>query len=252
MRTNEQAVVSAKERIAELKAEYMDALSAYITYDDEAEDKKRERFLTCQQKGTALFNFIENFVGDSDLLGAHRNGRWVTGLAEDCSSHLDSIVSHFDFLRSRVAKYPEIAENIEPCETAYANMQRMVVEYLPQEISKKLRKKFSDNNLPVMGFDVTAADSALPRWQIFTSLALGAMFVIASATMAIMIPKMTDTQEFVLRGMLAVGMAAMTPIIPGFVKLTSKIGGRGAYFTIVAGGSIAIFVMIWLLNPPKL
>ena len=71
--------------------------------------------------------FIENFVGNSGLLGAHANGKWVTGFAENCHSVLKAFVVHVLFLRSHSETLAGALE--QPDTAAYANMQRMTKEY---------------------------------------------------------------------------------------------------------------------------
>lgn len=253
MQTNEQSVVNETNKIELLKQEYLQAIEIFRSSSKSCGgDDRMRRFLACQQRGTALFNHIENFVGNSGLLGAHNNGIWVTGFAELCCSYLQSLIGHFKFLRSYQDEFPLIVETIEPTETAYANMQRMVVEYLPPSTATSLRNAFVDHNLPIMGFDVPAASSATPRWQTITGFVVGLIFVLSGVVSAIFFPEPTVYQQFTFRGMFAIGLAAMAPIIPGFVNFTSKVGGKAGYMTIVAGGSIAIFLIIWMVNPPKL
>lgn len=251
--TNEQAVLTARARISELKQKYMECLRSLHQSDADPEVKLKH-LLSCQEAGNGYFNYVETFVGDSGLLGAHHNGKWVTGFAEDCFSVLDTLIFHFRFLRSYAEEFTAIRQCIEPSSVAYANMQRMVVEYLPEEKASELRHKFVDSKLPTVGFDVKAVESTtrVPQWQIITGLAFGIIMVVVSIVIAIAIPEPTMYQQFVLRGAFAIAIAAITPIITGFMNVTAKINTKGTYFKVVAGGALAMFVLLWVVNPPKL
>ena len=253
-KSNEQAVVDARLKIADLKNDYMNSLLPLVQKNLANDHIPLSMLIECQKKGNIYFNYVENFVGDSGLLGAHENGLWVTGFAEDCHAVLESLAAHFKFLRSY---YAEVGNNkiaIEPTSTAYANMQRLVVEYLSTETVNKLKCLLLENKLPIGGFDMPAAETVnkIPKWQLITGVILGVIGLIAIVSITMLIPNPTSWQTLVFRGVFAISLSLIAPIIPGFVHLTSKLRMRGAYFVVVAGGSIAIFVLIWLINPPNL
>lgn len=251
--TNEQAVLAARARIEELKKKYMERINA-LRQNASDYNAKLQNLLFCQEAGNGYFNYVETFVGDSGLLGAHHNGKWVTGFAEDCYSVLETLIFHFRFLRSYAEEFAEIRQCIEPSAMAYANMQRMVVEYLPEDKAVALRKSFVESNLPTVGFDVKAADSTerTPQWQTIVGLVFGIVMLAVSIAIAIAIPEPSMYQQFILRGSFAIALAAIIPIITGFMNVTAKIKTRGTYFKVVAGGALAMFVLLWLVNPPKL
>ena len=62
---------------------------------------------------------------------------------------------------------------------------------------------------------------------------------------AIAIPQPTATQWFVFRVVLALAAAGIGAVIPGLIVVNvSK--------TVRAGGAIALFVLVYTLNPPQL
>ena len=128
-KTNEQAVVEAESQIEILKKNYTVYLSPIAISVQKGIQPTLEELLECQSKASTYFNYAESFVGNSGLLGAHENGKWVTGFAETCESILDTYITHINFLRSYRSVLGGSA--IEPSKFAYANMQRMVIEYLP-------------------------------------------------------------------------------------------------------------------------
>lgn len=250
--TNEQAVVNARKEIAALKGKYVNYITPIvIKYNEGGVEPTLTELLECQRLGNAYFNFVERFVGDSGLLGAHENGKWVTGFAEDCREILESYLIHHDFISSWVSV---LGEASKPSITAYANMQRMVKEYLQPEQVDDLRNEFVEKSLSTHGFDMEAAPDKykVPKWQLITSVAIGVISLISSVIIALALPNPTIYQVFILRGLFAISLASIASIIPGFLNLNVGAGGAKAYFAIYAGGAIAIFVLIWLFNPPDI
>lgn len=90
--------------------------------------------------------------------------------------------------------------------------------------------------------------SITPTWQLITGLIIGVIFLFLSGIAAIFIPSPTEWQLFVFRGVFAISLSAIITIIHGFIEIES----RSKSVTIFAGGAVAIFVLIWLVNPPGL
>lgn len=249
MITNEQAVLQAEAEIERLKQAYMDHLdSIVIKIHEHGDNPSLQDLLTCQKLGAKYFNFIENFVGNSGLLGAHANGKWITGFAETCQSVLNAFVIHVNFLRSHSETLKGSLE--QPDMAAYANMQRMTKEYLPKEQWKTLEDIFKNNSLPIAGFEYAGANdlNETPKWQLITGLVVGVLFASIVLLSAIFIPSPTPTQFFIFRGVFAVSLAAIAAIIPGLLNVESRFNK----FSIRATGAIAVFVVVWQLNPPAL
>lgn len=247
--TNEQSVVEAEAKITELKKSYMSYLTPIVTRkQDKGDGPTLEELLQCQQLGAEYFNFVESFVGSSGLLGAHANGKWITGFAETCHSVLNAFIIHENFLRS----YADIAKGAlqEPDINAYANMQRMTKEYLPKEKWQNLESAFRSNALPVAGFEFTGANdlTKTPKWQLITGLAIGILIAVVILVLVVFIPNPTPVQFFVFRGLFSISLAAIAAIIPGLLHVES----RFQKFSIRATGAIAVFILIWLINPPAL
>ncbi|WP_027252544.1 hypothetical protein [Photobacterium halotolerans] len=247
--TNEQAVIHAEAEIEKLKQAYMAHLNPIvIKIHEKAEEPSLQDLLECQKLGASYFNYIENFVGNSGLLGAHANGKWITGFAETCHSVLKAFVVHVNFLRS----YSEILVGAleHPGDSTYANMQRMTKEYLQKEQWQKLKSLFNENNLPTKGFEYSGANDLkeTPKWQLIAGLIVGVLFALIIILLAVFIPSPTTTQFFIFRGVFAISLAAIAAIIPGLLTVES----RFQKFSIRATGAIAVFVIVWMLNPPAL
>jgi len=249
MMTNQQAVLQAEAEIEKLKQAYMEHLNPIVVkIHERGEEPSLQDLLTCQKLGTKYFNYIENFVGNSGLLGAHANGKWVTGFAETCHSVLKAFVVHVNFLRSYSAKLAGALG--QPDTAAYANMQRMTKEYLPKVQWQQIESLFIENSLPIAGFEYAGANdlNKTPKWQLITGLVIGVLFALLILLLAILIPNPTPTQFFIFRGVFAISLAAIAAIIPGLLNVES----RFQKFSIRATGAIAVFIIVWLLNPPAL
>lgn len=254
-KSNEQAAVKARKEIDKYKNEYMDSLQKLIISKKNNQNNMLDILIECQRKGNSYFNFVENFVGDSGLLGAHQNGLWITGFAEDCYAILESVVKHFQFLRTYSEDFAQLeGNNIKPSPHAYANMQRLVKEYLPSEQSDQLKELFITNKLPFGGFDMQAIEDSdkLATWQKIVGPILGVLLLVLCVILVFVFSNPSVFQQFVMRGLLAISLALIATVVPGFINLKSRIKMKGSYFVIVAGGAIAIFVLIYLINPPSL
>ena len=118
--TNEQDIVAAKEKISVLKAAYLKALDSYINHENVDPKESLNAILACQQNGAAYFNFAEEFVGNSDLLGAHQSALWVQGFAEDCAEILKTMPAHFELIAAGFEKLNNLSVNhLRPGSTAY-------------------------------------------------------------------------------------------------------------------------------------
>ena len=83
------------------------------------------------------------------------------------------------------------------------------------------------------------------NWQKVTAFGCGVVFVALMLIIAIAIPNPTTTQWFVFRVVLALAAAGIGAVIPGLIIVNvSKV--------VRAGGAIALFVLVYLLNPPQL
>lgn len=76
----------------------------------------------------------------------------------------------------------------------------------------------------------------------------GVVFVAACVMLAIRFPEPTPFQLFVFRTVLALSAAGAAAAIPGFLSVTMNLSG----FAIRAGGALAVFLIVYRLNPATL
>jgi hypothetical protein len=216
------------------------------TYYDYAESRAQRVTLAlkCQQSGTAYFNFAEGFVGNSDLLGAHKSALWAQGFAEDCYAILSSYPAHQKFLHKAFAGLwtPAELSRLEPSRTAFANMQRMVVRYLDSAVSNELKREFKQAGLPTYGFENEAREFMSKTLQIKLSFGFGVTFVIILFVIALLKPDPTSFQYNIFRTVMALAGAATAAVFPGFIEVKF---GRW----LRAGGALAVFVILYFYVP---
>jgi len=83
------------------------------------------------------------------------------------------------------------------------------------------------------------------NWQQLAAFGCGLLFVALMLIIAVAIPSPTATQWFVFRVVLALAAAGIGAVIPGLIVVNVSKSVR-------AGGATALFVLVYLLNPPQL
>ena len=247
--TNEQSVAKAEAKIAKLKEDYVSCLTKIILrHADDNSSPTLEELLKCQRLSLIYFNYVEGFVGQSGLLGAHENGLWVTGFAETCYGLLEVILSNYLFFKKNRAAFHGHLN--EPSIHAYSNMQRMVKEYLRKEQYLKLKQDFKENGLPITGFEFKEAPdmSKSGNWQPIVGVVISLVLMFVVMFFAYATPNPSVFQTFIFRGIFALAAALIAAIIPGFLSVET----RWKSLKLRATGASAIFVIIWLVNPPML
>jgi hypothetical protein len=81
--------------------------------------------------------------------------------------------------------------------------------------------------------------------QRLVAFAFGVVFVIIMLVIAIWIPRPTESQWFTFRVVLALAAGGVGALIPGLINVEA-----GPY--VRAGGALALFVLVYWFNPPKL
>ena len=88
-----------------------------------------------------------------------------------------------------------------------------------------------------------------PGWVLVVCVASGLVFLLLLLGIAVFIPRPTTFQVFVFRVVLALAAAAFGATIPGFLNIKIPLWGKGL---ISAGGALALFVLVYHVNPPAL
>lgn len=89
----------------------------------------------------------------------------------------------------------------------------------------------------------------LPSWVLKVSVASALCFLSLLMIIAVFIPNPTHFQIFVFRVVLSLAGAGFGATIPGFLKIDLQLWKKGM---IHATGAIALFLLIYQVNPPEL
>jgi Na+/proline symporter len=83
------------------------------------------------------------------------------------------------------------------------------------------------------------------NWEKLLAFTSGVVFVIVMLAVVLAVPTPTPEQWFVFRVVLALAAAGFGAVIPGLIVVHVSTAIR-------AGGAIALFVVVYALNPPRL
>jgi len=83
------------------------------------------------------------------------------------------------------------------------------------------------------------------NWEKIAAFAFGVVFVVVMIYIALYVPNPTPTQWFVFRVVLALAAAGVGALLPGLLTVEAPPYVR-------AGGALALFVVVYWFNPPKL
>lgn len=246
MRANEQSVIVEQEKSQKLKEEFN---AKFIEFNNS--DQCIEKFQGLYNSAVNYFNSTENFVANSDLLGAHYNDNWVVNLAETCLSILESISIFYEFLDKKSksdSEFNDIIQLYRVSPTAYSSMQKIVKHYLPDYVPA-IKSKFEEYNLPVHGFQSSGYS---PRQKInvdkLLAVGLGVVFLLIILVIVIFIPEPTEQQFFVFRVILSLAAGAFGAVIPGFFEIDGKIKNISFRTT----GAVSFFLITYMANPPEI
>jgi hypothetical protein len=203
-----------------------------------------------------FFNYVEAAVAKSDLLDAYVSEEWANSLAETCHAVLGSAAIYFERLPAVARKAGIDPSAFSLDATAFAAMQRMVKGYLP-DLTSSLRSRLVAAGMPVRGFDYDPRTdwgarmkraAAGMKVEAVLAFVFGVIFIGIMLALAVAIPEPSANQAFTFRVVLSLAGAAIGAILPGFIRVE----GTLPKFTLRAGGAIALFLIVYLLNPPSL
>ena len=82
---------------------------------------------------------------------------------------------------------------------------------------------------------------------IYVSVIIGAVFLILGLLIAVFKSNLSPTAKWIIRVMVAFGAGFLSAGLLGFIDLGGSIPG----WTIQAGGGVAVFIVVYLINPPS-
>lgn len=240
-----------------------------LSYNTDLEEFKKNipnkslDFTKAHSSGIDFFNYLEEIVSqnNSTLDGEHNS--WHQWLAETCYHVLMDIVEHYKILKMIGKRFQK------PSPTSFSAMQRIVKKYFSSDIHKELKNKFLAEDLPVYGFNVKERINmkrlglsilvviimALLFVLVFffnkiipIPLSIGLLFTTLLVIISIYVKNPTPFQYFIFRSLLSVCIPGLLVCFPGFIEVSYEKAGM----SITAIGLLAIFLLIYKMNPAKL
>jgi hypothetical protein len=96
-----------------------------------------------------------------------------------------------------------------------------------------------------MGDDGSNMDAVKKTGSVVASVIFGILFLLVILVLTFSVENPTPTQQFVIRVVLALAAAGFAAMLPGFIEL----GSNSANVALRAGGSIALFLVVFFLTP---
>jgi hypothetical protein len=246
---NAQPAIAGIEDIEKCKAMYSKALRAFHSCRDSNGPTARqvELFHDCRNAGTAFFNSVENCIANSALLGAYTSEFWAADLANTATNVLDFVLDYYE-----KEMWPEAdrlhLDRLQPSPNAYSAMQNAVLVYNSDQ-AQLFQKRFTTLGLPIRGFTNPVPMNTYRTWEKMAMLGIVIVFLGALLAVGVCTSTFTPQGFFIIRVILALFSAAFTAIaIPGFLEVSFKLKKSAL---IRATGAIAVFIVVYLLNPPS-
>jgi hypothetical protein len=83
------------------------------------------------------------------------------------------------------------------------------------------------------------------QWDKVAAFSFGVVFIVVMLVISLRVPTPSETQWFVFRVVLAAAAAGVGAVIPGLLVVR-------VHRYIRAGGALALFLLVYWFNPPKL
>jgi hypothetical protein len=90
------------------------------------------------------------------------------------------------------------------------------------------------------------APNPIPAWLVPAAFLVGIAFLIAILVLVVKIPKPTEFQFIIFRILIALGGAAFSMALTGFLTIQMNLPNGGQ---IVAGGALAVFIVLFFFSP---
>ncbi len=191
----------------------------------------------------------------------------VRGSQQSRRIFLSVIRSHFDTIHGTISKiearekvpvpdHPDIAVDYKHLQILEAKgISSFIPERLEHEVSVRQLldgvrteqpeniKSESDNT------DTGPTCIRTNLWEKIGAFAFGIIFIVTMLIIAAIFPEPTDFQIFIFRVVLALAASGIGAVMPGFLHVEWD----QKYLPYIrAGGAIALFVIVYLVNPPGL
>lgn len=257
---NEFNLVDFQNRVKHLDSIYRQDVHEYV--NNATLDEHTELANKVEDSGNELFHELEasaaKCLDDQGLSYASET------VAEYCHSFINTLLDHCELMRDIYCD-----DSYSPSKTAYSSMQRMIKKYYPNDF-ECIRERFKDLKITTYGFDIKSkVEKMRLGLSIIISIAtilmvvlslmlsdkesipfiLGSLLLCVAFITTLYIPNPTSSQHDTFRIFLSIATAGVITAFPGFAQFTYS---NQYGYTLTATGSLAIFLVVFFLNPAKL
>jgi len=195
-----------------------------------------------------IYKYARSFVTDDVFLDTYSAGQEALAYAIDESDIFHLFWSNNSANNQVVRNSWEYAIKIK---CPYDNCKTFIQptywnEPISPEPPKEL-KHLSFKYLPIKEM-IMELKLRTPLWERIVACAFGFIFITAILIIALYFPEPTKFQFFVFRIIMALAASGIGAVIPGLINIQME---REKKFFLRAGGAIALFVIIYLIDPPS-
>lgn len=209
-------------------------------------DTSKDALENWHSAGIDFFNSYESFLATACLCGADRDAVYFSDKIDTAIGLLGVILKHYTLSQRKAEEYG-LGKSRLPSSTAFATMQRLVMEARPDE-GRRLKGDFLAAGLPVDGFQRPAMARRLSSWEKKFAAASGTGFLVLILILVLFVPDPSAFQALVFRVVLSLSAGAFATVIGGYLDIEAK----GLKWGLRAGSGFAVFVVIYFINPPAI
>lgn len=202
--------------------------------------------LDLHDSAVVYFNAFERTLDEYSLQDIELSDDVITRKVEDTINMVDTIITHWKTIQLICNKFS--LPQIEPSCTSYATIQRVIKRFKPDMV-EGMKGKFVSVNLPLYGFNDKSKHSGwIKPNKVRLQLIMGIILLIVSGSLIFLVPNLTGSQYIFTRLILTLSVSLIgVATIEGSLKLNWSMTKT---LFISATGWIAIFILIYFLNPP--
>ena len=221
-----------------------DVTTKQIRIDIEADDRKKELLAIIRNHFSDIYADFNRRIEYKELIPCN---------CGECSARIEEDKEPHYFNWQTVQSYARVGRDTIVCdhpphaEVNVATLMGAIADKPDSLIDGPTLREPVSQDRP-KGEPVNPVSSPTPwteRWETLAAGAIGIVFLSLLLSIAIFIPNPTEFQLFVFRIVLALAAGAFGALIPGFIEVEFKNWLR-------AGGALALFAIVFFLNPPAL
>lgn len=242
------SVEAREDRLEQLQESYREQLAALRGHIAHAPEEEAGQCLEdAHAAGVRWFNAFERTLDEYSMPGLELSQDMIVRKAEDAVGIVTVIINHWSTVRAVCAKYG-IAPPV-PSETAYASIQRVIKRFEPDDKVESMKERFREAGLPVSGFESKTKHSGWNKKNyLAVQMIVGVPMLIAAGWLIFNYQNLTGMQYLFTR---ILTTTAITLIGASTIEGTVNVNWSMKQSLVIrATGWIAIFILLYFVNPP--